>query len=197
VPEPHRAQQSRRSRAQQMLLGHVPIKRKLVEQRVLLDLLLPHHRLPPSRRDLSKSNNYIMALPEFFNTFLQLKAITAHVAQNQSGRRSASDARNASRRSSAGPRQWPVCVRCGISTSRGRLADSSSTMRVTNPLTLQRELGPIPLDGTVRQNVPPQPRAKHHSGPRKPINRDFPAACWVWVDHVSVFCHYNILPLAC
>jgi hypothetical protein len=69
-----------------MLLGHVPIKRKLVEQRVLLDLLLPHHRLPPSRRDLSKSNNYIMALPEFFNTFLQVKAITAHVAQNQSGR---------------------------------------------------------------------------------------------------------------
>jgi hypothetical protein len=31
---------------------HMPFERELVEQRVLLDFPLPHHRLPPSRRDL-------------------------------------------------------------------------------------------------------------------------------------------------
>src|SRR5262249_16908203 len=35
-------------RAQQMCLRHMPFKRKLVEQRVLLDLPLPHYRLPPA-----------------------------------------------------------------------------------------------------------------------------------------------------
>jgi hypothetical protein len=55
-------------RPQQMLLRHMPFERKLIEQRVLLDLPLPHHRLPPSRRDLRKSTNYTMIASEFFNT---------------------------------------------------------------------------------------------------------------------------------
>ena len=40
------------NRSQQVLFRHMPLERKLVEQRVLLDLPFPHHRLPPSRRDL-------------------------------------------------------------------------------------------------------------------------------------------------
>jgi hypothetical protein len=32
--------------AQQMCLGYMPFERKLVEQSILLDSLLPHHRLP-------------------------------------------------------------------------------------------------------------------------------------------------------
>jgi hypothetical protein len=63
---------------------------------------------------------------------LQVKAITAHVAQNQSGRSSASDARNASRRSSAGPRRWEVCVMRASRPPHGRLADSSPNLHVTN-----------------------------------------------------------------
>ena len=39
-------------RSQQMPLRHMPFKRELVKQRVLLDLPLPHHRLPPSCRDV-------------------------------------------------------------------------------------------------------------------------------------------------
>jgi len=38
-------------RAQQMLRRHMPFERKLVEQRVLADLPLPHHPTAPSRRD--------------------------------------------------------------------------------------------------------------------------------------------------
>ena len=54
-------------RAQQMRLGHVTFKRELVEQSVLLDFPLPHHRLPPSRRDFRKSDYYTMTDPVFFN----------------------------------------------------------------------------------------------------------------------------------
>jgi len=54
-------------RAQQMRLRHMPFERKLVEQRILLDLSLPHHRLPLSRRDLRKSGDYNTAAPTFFN----------------------------------------------------------------------------------------------------------------------------------
>src|SRR5215469_16247940 len=39
-------------RTQQMCLGYMPFARELIDQSVLLDLPLPHHRLPPSRRDL-------------------------------------------------------------------------------------------------------------------------------------------------
>ena len=46
----------------------MPFQRELVEQRGLIDLPLPHHRLPPSRRDLRKSSDYTTAIPEFFNT---------------------------------------------------------------------------------------------------------------------------------
>ena len=46
------------NRSQQVLFGHMPFERELVEQRVLLDFPLPHHRLPPSRRDLRKLRNY-------------------------------------------------------------------------------------------------------------------------------------------
>src|SRR5215472_10429881 len=55
-------------RAQQMRLGHVTFKRELVEQSVLLDFPLPHHRLPPSRHDFRKSDYYTMTDPVFFNT---------------------------------------------------------------------------------------------------------------------------------
>jgi hypothetical protein len=46
------------NRSQQVLFRHMPFERELVEQRVLLDFPLPHHRLPPSRRDLRKPRNY-------------------------------------------------------------------------------------------------------------------------------------------
>jgi hypothetical protein len=55
------------NRTQQMCLGHMPFQRKLVEQRFLLDLPLPHHQLPPSRRDLRKSSNYTALAQSFFN----------------------------------------------------------------------------------------------------------------------------------
>src|SRR5215472_8279870 len=42
------------NRSQQVLFRHMSFERELVEQRVLFDLPLPHHRLPPSRRDLRK-----------------------------------------------------------------------------------------------------------------------------------------------
>jgi hypothetical protein len=58
-------------RPQQMIPGHMPFERKLVEQRVLLDLPLPHHRLPPSRRDLRKSGDYTAFATAFFNTIHQ------------------------------------------------------------------------------------------------------------------------------
>jgi hypothetical protein len=45
-------------RSQQVPLRHMLFDRELVEQRVLLDFPLPHHRLPPSRRDPQKSRNY-------------------------------------------------------------------------------------------------------------------------------------------
>ena len=35
-------------RPQQMLRRHMTFERKLVEQRVLMDLPFPHHRLPPA-----------------------------------------------------------------------------------------------------------------------------------------------------
>jgi len=54
-------------RSQQMLCRHVTFERKFIEQRTLLDLPLPHHRLPPSRRDLRKLENYATATPTFFN----------------------------------------------------------------------------------------------------------------------------------
>jgi hypothetical protein len=38
--------------SQQVPFRHMPFQRKFVEQRVLMDLPLPHHQLPPSRRDL-------------------------------------------------------------------------------------------------------------------------------------------------
>ena len=40
------------NRPQQVSFRHMPFERKLVKQRVLLDLPLPHHRLPSSRRDV-------------------------------------------------------------------------------------------------------------------------------------------------
>jgi hypothetical protein len=46
------------NRSQQVLFRHMSFERELVEQRVLLDFPLPHHRLPPSRRDLRKPRNY-------------------------------------------------------------------------------------------------------------------------------------------
>jgi hypothetical protein len=52
------------NRPQQVPSRHMPFERKLVEQRLLMDLSLPHHRLPPSRRDLS----YTAAAKPFFNT---------------------------------------------------------------------------------------------------------------------------------
>jgi hypothetical protein len=55
-------------RPQQMLIRHMPFERKLVEQRVLLDLPLPHHRLPPGRRDLRKSADYTAAAQTFLST---------------------------------------------------------------------------------------------------------------------------------
>jgi hypothetical protein len=42
------------NRPQQVSFRNMPFQRKLIKQRVLLDLPLPHHRLPPSRRDLRK-----------------------------------------------------------------------------------------------------------------------------------------------
>src|SRR5262249_3583426 len=48
-------------RPQQMRLGYVTFERELVEQSVLLDFPIPHHRLPPSRRDFSKSDYYTKA----------------------------------------------------------------------------------------------------------------------------------------
>ena len=46
------------NRSQQVFFRHMPFERELVEQRVLLDFPLPHHRLPPSRRDLRKPRSY-------------------------------------------------------------------------------------------------------------------------------------------
>src|SRR5271165_6870326 len=51
-----------------MRLGHVTFERELVEQGILLDLPIPHHRLPPGYRDLRKPQNYTTILKEFFNT---------------------------------------------------------------------------------------------------------------------------------
>jgi hypothetical protein len=51
-----------------MRLGHVTFERELVEQSVLLDFPIPHHRLPPSRHDFRKSDYYTMTDPVFFNT---------------------------------------------------------------------------------------------------------------------------------
>src|SRR5215468_5743514 len=67
-------------RPQQMLLGHMPFERELVEQSILLDLPLPHHRLPPSRRDLTKSANYTTILQEFFNTIGALQPMADDAA---------------------------------------------------------------------------------------------------------------------
>src|SRR6516165_11734589 len=55
-------------RPQQMRPRHVTFERELVEQSILLDLPIPHHRLPPSHRDLRKSADYTTILQEFFNT---------------------------------------------------------------------------------------------------------------------------------
>src|SRR5215468_4287955 len=52
-------------RAQQMRLGHVTFERELVEQSILLDFPIPHHRLPPSHRDLRKSADYTTILHVF------------------------------------------------------------------------------------------------------------------------------------
>src|SRR5215471_12276705 len=40
-----------RRQADNASFRHMPFERKLVKQRVLLDLPFPHHRLPPSCRD--------------------------------------------------------------------------------------------------------------------------------------------------
>jgi hypothetical protein len=45
-------------RSQQVPFWHMPFERELVEQRVLLNFPLPHHRLPPDGRDSRKSRNY-------------------------------------------------------------------------------------------------------------------------------------------
>ena len=55
-------------RPQQMLLRHMPFERKPIEQRVLLDLPFPHHRLPPAVVIWQNQTDYITILQAFFNT---------------------------------------------------------------------------------------------------------------------------------
>jgi len=47
-------------------VGHVTVERELLEQDILLDLPIPHHRLPPSRRDLRNSADYIIRASPMF-----------------------------------------------------------------------------------------------------------------------------------
>jgi hypothetical protein len=62
------------NRPQQMLLRYMPLERKLVEERVLLDLTFPHHRPLSSRRNLKGSGYYIKTFAEFFNTICRLRS---------------------------------------------------------------------------------------------------------------------------
>ena len=55
-------------RPQQMLLRHMPFERKPIEQRVLLDLPFPHHRLPPAVVIWQNQTDYITILQAFFNS---------------------------------------------------------------------------------------------------------------------------------
>jgi hypothetical protein len=61
--EPRLAGASARYRPQQVLRRHVTFEGNLVEQRVLLDLPLPHHRLPPA----VAMRDYAAFAKRFFN----------------------------------------------------------------------------------------------------------------------------------
>jgi hypothetical protein len=49
----------------------MPFERKLVEQSVLMDLPLPHHRLPLSRRVFRKLGDNTATATAFFNTIME------------------------------------------------------------------------------------------------------------------------------